>query len=116
MIKINYKSYIGFFITACFLTFFTISPSFANLAVPINGKVKSYTDGTYTIETSKSLVHIKDKKLSLELKRTLHRRIGRSVQITVPHYAISSYKPLKSNRNPATDGGTTNQESKGCSK
>ena len=119
------KKHVGFFIVIYTLIFLTTQTGFAGIYIPIKGKVNSYSDGIYTVQTNQSLFQIKDDKLTLELKRTLHRRIGRQVQLTIPHHAISSQKALKSsnsNRNPANTESTSNQDSnnneeeKGCSK
>ena len=108
MINLNFiksalylKTHIKLFITTYALIFLTTQTGLANLDIPIKGKVKSYSNGVYTIHTSRSLVYINDKKLTLELKRILHRRVGRQVQVTVPHYAIS-YQPTKSNKSSRT--------------
>ena len=119
------KKYIGFFIAIYTLIFLTTQTAFAGIHISIKGKVNSYSDGTYTIQTDQSLFQIKDDKLTLELKRTLQRRIGRQVQITIPHRAVFSQKALKSsesNRKPANTENTSTQdlnneeEEKGCSK
>ncbi len=95
------KKHIGVFIVVFVLTFLTTQIGLANLYVLVKGKVKSHEGGIYTIETNKSLVHIKDQSLTLELKRTLHRRIGRQIQITVPQQAIAS-QSTQSNKSTRT--------------
>ena len=106
-----FKIHIGFCLTVFALTFLITQTGLSDLNVPIKGKVKSYSDGIYTIEANKSLVRIKDQSLTLELKRTLHRRIGRQVQITVPHHAIQPNKPTRTQAS-IKEKGTLNKNSK----
>ena len=126
MIKLNsvmksvliFKKHIGVCIVAYALIFLSTQSGFADLTIPISGKVKSHTNGVYTVQTDKFLIKIKDAKLTLELKRTLSRRIGRQVEITVPYYAIVSHKQLTSSkskkRTPAktSDTDTSTSDSK----
>lgn len=89
-----------FILMACFLFLCIAQEGFANLTVPINGKVESYKKGVYTVRTNEALIYIKKSKISFALDKKLNKNIGNRVQVNVPPGVISSYRQL--NRRPSS--------------
>ena len=88
---------------SCFLFLFVTEQSFANISVPINGKVESYKKGVYTVRTSGALIYIKKSKLSYSLDQKLSKSIGSKIQVDVPPSVISSSRGLSRSRQPSSE-------------
>ena len=88
-IKSKFKIIMGTFFFSFFL--FPLTYSFAGSTVNIHGKVKSYNEGVYQIQTDQSLVNIECSKLLQAYNQQL-RTTGNRVSITVPTSAILSYR------------------------
>ena len=96
-----YKGSLLFVFSLLFI--FVTEKSFANLIFPIDGEVKSYKKGVYTIQTSTALIYIKRSKIGYALDEKLSKGIGNSkVQVNVHPDVISSYRELRTNRNPSS--------------
>ena len=76
--------------------FFPLTYSFADSTVDIHGKVKSYNEGVYQIQTDQSLIKVECSKLLQAYNQQL-RTTGRQVNITVPTSAILSYREIINN-------------------
>ena len=92
-----------------FLSFLGLAEqSFAGFSIHVSGAVQSYKNDIYQVKTKRGLVNIQGSKLSSSLKKKIHRRIGRRIQMGIPSSAILSYK--KTNRRRRLAGHQTSSK------
>ncbi len=87
-------------ISFSFLLSFPLTNSFGEATVDIHGKIKSYNEGIYQIQTDQSLINVECSKL---LQAYQQFTTGQQVHITIPTSAVLSYREvISSNRTPAS--------------
>lgn len=83
------------FFLLLFLLFLCLAPqSFASISLQIKGKVKSYDESVYKIQTNNAFITVKRSGLSRSLVKQL-KMLGKPINVSIPTSAILSYKPLK---------------------
>ena len=81
-----------------FLLLFSLAPqSFAGLSVEIKGKVTSYNEDVYKIQTARAVITLKRSHLSQPLMKEL-QITGRQINLSIPASAILSRRPLKASK------------------
>ena len=81
-----------------FLLFFFLTPhSFAGLSVQIKGKVISYNEDVYKVQTGRAIITLKRSDLSPSLIKKM-QITGRQINIDIPASAILSRKPLRASK------------------
>ena len=93
----NYKIMMAFLISS--ITFLTFQ-SFAVLEMNITGEVISYDrkTGVYVVHTKAAIVTLYNSKLTPSVRRALSRRIGKQVEVTLPHTAVIAYSLRESSK------------------
>ena len=94
--KTNFKKInnVVFFVSFLFFPF----SSFAGSSVDIHGKIKSYDEGVYRIQTDRNIVNVECSRLLQAYTQGF--TTGQQVHITVPTAAVMSYEVINPNRAP----------------
>ena len=79
------------------ILFFPLN-SFAGSTIDVHGKVKSYNEGVYQIQTDQSLINVECSKLLNAYTQGF--TTGQQVNITLPTAAVLSYEVINPNRTP----------------
>ncbi len=79
------------------LLVFPLTNSFGGATVDVHGKVKSYNEGVYQIQTDQTLISVECSKL---LQAYQQITTGKQVDITIPASAILSYNRVNRVINP----------------
>ena len=83
------------------LFFFPVTNSFGGATVDVHGKVKSYNEGVYQIQTDRNVISVECSKLLKAYTRQF--TTGQQVSLNIPTSAVLSYREItNSHRSPAS--------------